>query len=151
MDVSKEYEALLSLRKKGLLPYYGFFSSSISLLFLRKLRKTGGFFGNPAYLGMIEKRSYERAALKEQLTMMEKSENLDSNSLTCMLPSFASLLGKKNEIWDYLDEDLPIASSEEMPSLIRKLLEYADKDFSKGLTYTSRLDLILPVRKVLDV
>ncbi len=151
MNVNEEYEALLSLRKKGLLPYYGFFSSSISLLFLRKLRKIGGFFGNPAYLGMIEKRSYERAVLKEQLTMMEKRENLDPNSLTCMLPSFASLLSKKNEIWAYLDEDLPIASSEETASLIQKLLEYADKDFSKGLTYTSRLDLINPVRKVLGV
>ncbi len=151
MDVSKEYEALLGLRKKGLLPYYGFFSSSISLLFLRKLRKTGGFFGDPAYLGMIEKRSCERAVLKKQLTLAEKKENLEANSLACLLTGFASLLSKKNEIWSYLDEDLPSASSEEMASLIQKLLEYADKDFSKGLTYTSRLDLIVPVRKVLDV
>ena len=150
MDVSKEYDALLNLRKKGLLPYYGFFSSSICLLFLRKIRRIG-FFGDPAYLGMVEKRAYERSVLKEQLVRMEERNSLDANSLSCMLPTFASLLSKKNEIWNYIDEDLPSQTSEEMGSLIKKLLEYADKDFSKGLTYTSRLDLISPVRKVLNV
>lgn len=150
MDVSKEYDSLLSLRKKGLLPYYGFFSSSICLLFLRKIRRIG-FFGDPAYLGMVEKRSYERSVLKEQLARMEERNSLDANSLACLLPTFASLLSKKNEIWNYIDEDLPSQTSKEMGSLIKKLLEYADKDFSKGLTYTSRLDLISPVRKVLNV
>ncbi len=149
MDVSKEYDALLGLRKKGLIPYYGFFSSSICLLYLRKL-KQARLFEDSSFAEMIRKRTYDRAILREKLLQRE-SDGLEANSLTCMLPDFASLLSKKNEIWNYLDEDLPYYKGEEMASLIQKLLEYADKDFSKGRNHASQLDLIAPIRKVLDV
>lgn len=150
MDVNKEYESLLNLRKKALLPYYGFFSSAICLLFLRKLRQDR-FFRGSLYEEMIKKRIFDRAALKKELSKEEDKHDLEANSITCMLPSFSSLLSKKSEIWSYLDEDLPYASSNDFLSLLQMLLAFADKDFAKGRNYASRLELISPIRKILDV
>ncbi len=147
MNVSEEYNLLLGLRKRGLIPYYGFFSSSICLLFLRKMRSEG----DEAYRTMIEKRSFDKGAIKMALLEEEKRHSLETNSLVSSLSLFASLLSKKNEVWNYLDSDLPEASEEEMRSLLEELLDYADKDYSKGASFASKSELLAPLRKCLDV
>lgn len=151
MNVSEEFDKLHLLRKKGLIPYYGFFSSSVRLLFLRKLRGKPSEGSTEDYRAMIKNRSFDRGALKAALLEEEKASSLEANSLASSLPYLASLLSKRNEVWNYLDSDLPEAKEGEMESLLEELLKYADKDYSKGMSFASRSELLSPLREALDV
>lgn len=142
-----DFESLLILRKKSLIPYYGFSQSAISLLFLKyiKNREYAAEFNNA-----LEENLVPISTVRDLLNKVEEEYDLKKNILENALFDIHSNISNQYII-DYLKSEPIEYTACEKEDLIYNILSYADKDASRTNIYTTNKSLIKLIEKILDV
>lgn len=142
-----DFESLLILRKKSLIPYYGFSQSAISLLFLKyiKNKEYATQFNNA-----LEENLLPISTVRDLLNKVEEEYDLKMNILENALFDINSNISNQYII-DYLKSEPIEYTGCEKEDLIYNILSYADKDASRTNIYTTNKSLIKLIEKILDV
>ena len=142
-----DFESLLILRKKSLIPYYGFSQSAISLLFLKyiKNKEYATQFNNA-----LEENLLSISTVRDLLNKVEEEYDLKMNILENALFDINSNISNQYII-DYLKSEPIEYTGCEKEDLIYNILSYADKDASRTNIYTTNKSLIKLIEKILDV
>ncbi len=142
-----DFDLLVNLRHKSILPYYGFSQNAVSLLFLKYIRtKVYAYpFNEALFNGDLSV-----SILNELLNKIEEEYNLKKDILSDALFDITSNISNEYII-EYLRSDLIYYSSKDKEDLIYNILSYADKDTSRTNIYTTNRSLINLVQKILDV
>ncbi len=142
-----DYDLLLDLRKKGVIPYYGFVNSSIGLLFLKYLRKKQ--YGGELDF-KLECNTLHPDFVEGFLGHVEQEYSLDKGLLFDIYDKMETNV-LDSEVKKYLASELYDYTKEEKVNLIYNLISYADKDMSRTNMYTTNRSLVELVRQILDV
>lgn len=142
-----DFDLLVTLRNKSILPYYGFSQNAVSLLFLKYIRTK--VYAYPFNEALFEG-DLSVSILNELLNKIEEEYNLKKDILSDALFDITSNIANEYII-DYLRSDLIYYSSKDKEDLIYNILSYADKDTSRTNIYTTNRSLINLVQKILDV
>ena len=142
-----DFDLLVTLRNKSILPYYGFSQNAVSLLFLKYIRTK--VYAYPFNEALFEG-DLSVSILNELLNKIEEEYSLKKDILTDALFDITSNIANEYII-DYLRSDLIYYSSKDKEDLIYNILSYADKDTSRTNIYTTNRSLINLVQKILDV
>lgn len=142
-----DFESLLILRKKSLIPYYGFSQCAISLLFLKyiKNKEYATQFNNA-----LEENLLSISTVRDLLNKVEEEYDLKMNILENALFDINSNISNQYII-DYLKSEPIEYTGCEKEDLIYNILSYADKDASRTNIYTTNKSLIKLIEKILDV
>ena len=142
-----DFESLLILRKKSLIPYYGFSQCAISLLFLKyiKNKEYATQFNNA-----LEENLLPISTVRDLLNKVEEEYDLKMNILGNALFDIYSNISNQYII-DYLKSEPIEYTGCEKEDLIYNILSYADKDASRTNIYTTNKSLIKLIEKILDV
>ena len=142
-----DFESLLILRKKSLIPYYGFSQSAISLLFLKyiKNKEYATQFNNA-----LEENLLPISTVRDLLNKVEEEYDLKMNILENALFDINSNISNQYII-DYIKSEPIEYTGCEKEDLIYNILSYADKDASRTNIYTTNKSLIKLIEKILDV
>lgn len=142
-----DFESLLILRKKSLIPYYGFSQCAISLLFLKyiKNKEYATQFNNA-----LEENLLPISTVRDLLNKVEEEYDLKMNILENALFDINSNISNQYII-DYLKSEPIEYTGCEKEDLIYNILSYADKDASRTNIYTTNKSLIKLIEKILDV
>ena len=142
-----DFESLLILRKKSLIPYYGFSQCAISLLFLKyiKNKEYATQFNNA-----LEENLLPISTVRDLLNKVEEEYDLKMNILENALFDINSNISNQYII-DYLKSEPIEYNGCEKEDLIYNILSYADKDASRTNIYTTNKSLIKLIEKILDV
>lgn len=142
-----DFESLLILRKKSLIPYYGFSQCAISLLFLKyiKNKEYATQFNNA-----LEENLLPISIVGDLLNKVEEEYDLKMNILENALFDINSNISNQYII-DYLKSEPIEYTGCEKEDLIYNILSYADKDASRTNIYTTNKSLIKLIEKILDV
>ncbi len=142
-----DFDLLVTLRHKSILPYYGFSQNALALLFLKYIR-------NKNYASKFNKAldngNLSSALLNELLNKIEEEYSLKKNILSDAVFDISSNITNENII-AYLKSDLIDYSKNEKEDLIYDILSYADKDTSRTNIYTTNRSLTNLTQKILDV
>lgn len=142
-----DFDLLVTLRNKSILPYYGFSQNAVSLLFLKYIRTK--VYAYPFNKALFEG-DLSVSILNELLNKIEEEYNLKKDILSDALFDITSNIANEYII-EYLKSDLIYYSSKDKEDLIYNILSYADKDTSRTNIYTTNRSLINLVQKILDV
>ncbi len=142
-----DFDLLVTLRHKSILPYYGFSQNAVALLFLKYIR-------NKNYASKFNKAldngNLSSTLLNELLNKIEEEYSLEKNILSDAVFDISSNITNENII-AYLKSDLIDYSKNEKEDLIYDILSYADKDTSRTNIYTTNRSLTTLTQKILDV
>lgn len=142
-----DFEYLISLRKKSLIPYYGFAQTAISLLFLKYIKNKD--YSNK-FIESLNRGNISNNVINDLLTKVEIEYKLKKNILK---EAFTDLNNNINniDIIKYLNSDLIEYSNKDKQDLIFNIISYCNKDATRTNIYTTNLSLIELITKILDV
>ncbi len=158
-DIKEQVIWSFADRLRTVVPFYGFSSSAIELLFMKYMSEytevnlPEEFKTIMNYKNMFINRKFDASLVNEVFIMVERIYNIEPNLLNIALEDLIKIFADKEEyIFAVLNEFEMPKSKEEMINLIESILSYGEnKDVSRTEASSTNTSLVTLVDKILDV
>lgn len=144
-----DYNLLIKLRKKSILPYYGFSINAVTLLFVKYLRCYDDSDLTKTYNDKILNDNFD-LGIKPFLDKVER-ENKTNGILSIGLIELIVFVNSSIDIKNYLKSDLKAYTKTEKIELIKNLLAYSSNDKTKLTSFKTNETLSKLVSRILNV
>lgn len=158
-DIKDEFIWNFADRLRTVVPFYGFSSSAIELIFMKYMTEFTDvtspeeFKALMNYKNMFISRKFENELVYQVFNIVEHRFDIEPNLLNIVLEDLTKIFSEKGEyVFAVLNEFEMPKSNDEMICLLEAILSYGDnKDVSRTESSSTNTSLVNLVDKILDV